>query len=350
MKAFYIPDFHVTNIGYNALNKSREDLHAIYESLGFTPLKSEIITLNDEKIRYFASNRDILGGYVKDLLCRIEKRCRKGDYLFMDFPFAIKFAGYSKIVSYAKSKGMKVVFFIHDLDGIRFRNPLVNRSDSSCLDLGDYRISASKERDKVLYENLNVSRNVKSVNYDYWDYLCPDRINTHRSALVCFAGNLAKSSFLSQLPDNLVQEGVNLYGKGFASGYKGTFCGEYKPEELVSVLDGRFGLVWDGKSAKTCSGNFGKYLRINTSHKFGLYRACGKPVIVWSEGSLSTFVIEKGIGIAVSSLNEILPLIQSLDSYSYVKRTENVKAIRKDVIDGSHLKRVILSTMENSRI
>ena len=164
MSAFYIPDFHITHIGYNALNKSREDLHHIYESLGFTPLKNEILTLNDEKIQYFASNRDILGGYVNEILGLIEKKCKKGDYLFLDFPFAIKFAGYSKIVSYAKGKGMKIVFFIHDLDGIRFRNPLVNRSDSSCLDRGDYRISASDEMDKVLFDTLKVSKKVKTVN------------------------------------------------------------------------------------------------------------------------------------------------------------------------------------------
>lgn len=344
MSAFYIPDFHITHIGYNALNKSREDLHHIYESLGFTPLKNEILTLNDEKIQYFASNRDILGGYVNEILGLIEKKCKKGDYLFLDFPFAIKFAGYSKIVSYAKGKGMKIVFFIHDLDGVRFRNPIVNWSDSSCLDRGDYRISASDEMDKVLFDTLKVSKKVKTVNYDYWDYLCPDTPNKNRNALLCFAGNLAKSSFISQLPDVLVQEGINLYGKGFASNYKGNYCGEYKPEELVSVLDGRFGLVWDGKSSKTCGGNFGKYLRINTSHKFGLYRASRKPVVVWREGSLASFVAKKGIGISVSSLDEIPSVLSRLDSFAYQNRLKNVENVRKDVIRGEHLKRVILST------
>lgn len=344
MKAFYIPDFHVTNIGFNALNKSREDLHAIYESLGFTALKDDIVVLNDEKIKYFASNRDTLGGYVKSLLQAIEKKCSKGDYLFLDFPFAVKFAGYSKIVSYAKGKGRKVVFFLHDLDGVRFRNPIRNWSDSSCLDRGDYRISASPERDDVLYHQLNVSKKVKSVNYDYWDYLCPDQPNYHKQALICFAGNLAKSSFLSQIPSFLSASGFNLYGKGYQMNYKGTFCGEYNPEELVLVLNGRFGLVWDGKSGKTCSGNFGRYLRINSSHKFGLYRASGKPVIVWKDGALSSFVIKKGIGIAVSSLKEIPFRLSQLDCYDYQRRVENVMPIRKDVISGNHLKRVILST------
>lgn len=344
MPAFYIPDFHITHVGFNALNKSREDLHQIYEALGFKALKNEILTLNDEKIKYFASNRDILGGYVDELLSLIEAKCKKGDYLFLDFPFAIKFAGYSKIVSYAKGKGMKVVFFIHDLDGVRFRNPLLNRSDSSCLDRGDYRISASKERDDVLFNTLKVSKKVKTVNYEYWDYLCPDILNNHRNALLCFAGNLAKSSFISGLPDSLISEGVNLYGKGFASSYKGHFCGEYNPEELVSVLDGRFGLVWDGKSAKTCSGNFGKYLRINTSHKFGLYRASNKPVVVWREGSLASFVAKKGIGVSVSSLDEIPYVLSRIDAYSYQNRVMNVESVRKDVITGNHFKRVILST------
>ncbi|MFA6874327.1 MAG: hypothetical protein WCR16_01755 [Bacilli bacterium] len=344
---YFIPDFKVTGIGFNALNKSRDDLHKIYLSMGFKPLLDGVLTLNDSaKIRNASKNGDSLDGYVDKMVQAIDSKAKHGDHLFMDFPFAIKFAGFSKIVSYAVSQGVKVVFFIHDLDGVRFQNPLLNVIDSSALDMASCLISATPEMDVCLSENLKVSPNVRRVNYMYWDYLCPDYENNNRHGLLCFAGNLTKSPFIRKIPQVLVDQGVNLYGKGMQADYKGTFKGQFDPESLVKVLDGWFGLVWDGKSPNTCSGNFGKYLRINTSHKFGLYMATGKPVIVWRDSALSNFVVQNSLGIAVSSLSEIPQALSSLPTSAYSVMLKNVQEIRKKVISGDHLKSVILESMK----
>ena len=343
---YFIPDFHIVGVGFNALNKSREDLLKIYKKLSFEALSDEIVTLNDEKIKYFASNMDILGGYVDKMITLIDSKCHEGDSLIMDFPFAIKFAGYSKIVSYACSKKVKVVFFIHDLDGVRFQNPLLNMTDSSLLDMAYCIISASPAMDVVLHEQMKVSKKVRTINHNFWDYLLDDKSeNNNRKALICFAGNLVKSDFIKEMPDSLLCAGFNCYGKGFSSEYKGNFCGEYDPETLAHVLDGKFGLVWDGKSAATCGGNFGKYLRINTSHKFGLYMATGKPVIVWKEGSLNDFVIKHNLGVSVSSLYELPSVLSKIDMRSYKKMVDNVNKIRKEVITGDHLSKVILNAV-----
>ena len=342
---FYIPDFYVTGVGFNALNKSREDLLLLYREMNFVPLIEDIITVNDEKVKYFASNISLLSGYVDAILKAIDEKCHENDFLLMDFPFAIKFQGYSKIVSYAVSKKVKVIFFVHDLDGIRFQNPIVNMTDSSCLDMAYCLITPSKQMDAVLHEQLHVSRKVKIVNHDYWDYHLNDTtVNEHRNALLCFAGNLKKSEFIKELPDVLVSQGFNCYGKGFADEYKGEFMGEFDPETLSHVLDGKFGLVWDGKSANTCSSSIGKYLRINTSHKFGLYIASAKPVIVWKEGSISDFVISNKIGFAVNSLYDIPELLSKIDINSYQRMVENIMKIRKEVITMNHLRNVILSS------
>ncbi len=344
-KAFYIKDFHVVGVGYNALNKSRVDLHQIYQSLGFELLKKEDVTVEDEKFQNMRRNSKALSGYVNEIIAAIDERCNPGDYLFMDFPFAIKFLGLSKIATYAHSKKVKVVFFIHDLDGVRFQNPLLNLLDSSCLDLAYALVSASPAMDRTLLEDLKVSHRPHIVDYRYWDYLCPDVENEKRDYLLCFAGNLAKSSFLSQMPEELYRRGVSLYGKGMRTDYRGKFLGEHNPIDIVSEVDGYFGLVWDGKSAKTCSGNFGKYLRINTSHKFALYMAAHKPVIVWKESPLAETVKEKGIGFSVSSLDEIADVVSSLSLSDYWEMRKNVDILRKDIITGNHLKEVLLAAM-----
>ena len=306
-KAFYIKDFNVEGVGYNALNKSRLDLHRIYDELGFEALREKEITVEDEKFKNMRKNSARLSGYVSDIIAQID---------------------------------------MHDLDGVRFQNPLLNLMDSSCLDLAHALISATPSMDKTLREELKVSTRPKIVNYRYWDYLCPDVPNEKRNFLLCFAGNLSKSSFLSEIPDPLFRRGVSLYGKGMKTTYKGLFMGEYDPIRIVSEVDGMFGLVWDGKSAKTCSGNFGKYLRINTSHKFALYMAARKPVIVWSESPLASIVKERGIGFDVSSLEQIAFRISELSFQGYLAMKRNVEEMRKDIISGRHLKDVILSAMK----
>ncbi|MFA6829166.1 MAG: hypothetical protein WCR67_00440 [Bacilli bacterium] len=346
MAVFYIPDFHISGTGFNALNKSRDDLHKIYQNLGFQPLLDKKIDLDDRKVKYFASNTKVLGDYIDIVIDALDKRCHDSDFLFMDFPFAIKFAGYSKIVSYARTKGVKVIFFIHDLDGVRFQNMLLNMVDSACLDMAYCLISASSEMDEALSQDLRVSNKIRKVNYRYWDYLTEDIENNNNQALICFAGNLAKSSFISQIPSELISSGLNLYGKGMKETYKGSFKGEFNPQELVKVLDGKFGLVWDGNGSSGCTGNFGKYLKINTSHKFGLYMATGKPVIVWSGSSIADFVIDNRIGIAVNSLNDIAPLLSKVSVSEYLQMKKNILPIRKDVISGLHLSRVILESMK----
>lgn len=51
-------------------------------------------------------------------------------------------------------------------------------------------------------------------------------------------------------------------------------------EELPGALVQSFGLVWDGNSMDTCTGNYGSYLRINDPHKVSLYLSSGLPIIV----------------------------------------------------------------------
>ena len=345
-KLFYIRDFDVSGVGFNALNKSRKDLQQIYESLSFQRLDGKDLTLQDEKFQNLRKNSKALSGYVDSLLDRIDALCSPGDFLFMDFPFAIKFLGFSKLVSYAREKKVKVVFFIHDLDGIRFRNTFLYALDSTCLDMAYSLISASKEMNKVLKESLRISSRPKIVEYEYWDYLAKDIRNTKKKALLCFAGNLSKSTFLSQLPPSLVDRGIFLYGKGMQNNYLGSYQGEFDDDQIVQEIDGLFGLVWDGNSAKSCSGNFGTYLRINASHKFSLYVAAGKPVIVWKESALAKVVKAKKIGIAVSSLDEIPYRISSLSLAEYEKMEENTLHLRTDLITGNHLKKVILSATD----
>lgn len=113
---------------------------------------------------------------------------------------------------------------------------------------------------------------------------------------IAFSGALYKAPFASMLPelDKRLQFVVN-------------------PQFRMITED--WGLVWDGKSVDTCSGEYGDYMKIVYPYKASLYLASNRPLIVWKESGIADFVIENHLGIAIGSLYEIHDAIHSLTDY-----------------------------------
>ncbi len=344
-KNYYLPDFYTVAEGNTAESKSHYDRVKIYAELGIEPFNDLTLTLDKENMNKLSINSKMLDGYVDSIVDDIGKRCKKGDAVFMDYPFTVKFLGYRKIVMKARQVGVKVIFFIHDLGDVKLKNLVINYADEMVLNYAHCLILASKEMNKYIEQDMEIEEIRKVVTYNYYDYLCDDVENNNRNALLCYAGNLSKARFLEKLPDSLVSKGVNVYGGGWSNNYKGNNCGEYSPEELVSVLDGRYGLIWEGKDTDGCSGKYGENLRINASHKFSLYMAARKPVIVWKNSSLSRLVAEKKIGYTIETLDEIPYLLARTNLYEYKELVQNISELRADIISGDHMKSVIRNSI-----
>ena len=183
----------------------------------------------------------------------------------------------------------------------------------------------------------------KITNLEIFDYLIPDFIektSLRKEQPIIVAGNLSqdKAAYLYSLP---IEPQFNLYGVGFDESRKlsnETYFGSFLPDELPSVLEGSFGLVWDGDSSETCSGFFGEYLRYNNSHKASLYLASGFPIIVWKESALSHFVLKNNCGITVDSLFDIQETINSISEEEYQELVENAQKVGNNIRSGYYLK------------
>ena len=110
----------------------------------------------------------------------------------------------------------------------------------------------------------------------------------------------------------------------------------------MAKLEGSWGLVWDGNSAKTCSGVYGEYLRYNSPHKMSMYLASGLPLIVWNESALASYVDEKGIGIAINSIDQIPDAIKNVSVEQYSGFIHNVQKVGYELRKGLHLKNAII--------
>ena len=187
---------------------------------------------------------------------------------------------------------------------------------------------------------------------NFFDFLAePVQTKRTKGYSIVFAGNLAKSKFLSSL-DKMADPDLhfNLYGPGLDEKillYKNlSYYGVHKPYDMPSVVQGSFGLIWDGESIDSCTGVYGEYLRYNSQHKLSLYILSGLPVIIWDEAATAELVKQYKIGITVKHLNEIAEKINALSDDEYQQMQINMHPLAEMISKGECLRNAINEIMK----
>lgn len=324
------------NRKYNATNKARNDTLSIASNSGYKRMK----LYTPGKPFYIILFQSILSC----LRCVIT--CGKKDIILIQYPYKPKFdqflLGFLSIGK--RLKGYKLFVVIHDMYAVR----VINKEREKAL---EKEVLLFKNFDKIICHNKRMKELFKQFHLENkCDCLGPfyylyegDIIKSdfHDEFRLIVAGNLskAKCNYLYKLPE-MEYVKFNLYGAGLEDDIQNAdYKGKYLPEELINHLDGNFGLVWDGDSYEECSGLYGEYLKFNNPHKLSLYLAAGLPVIVWSESALASFVLENQIGISISSILELESL--KITEEEYIKMKNNVNYIRKQLVSGENLKKLI---------
>ena len=342
MKYFLKEEFLKDSGARNAGNKARNDVEEIVKREGYQPL---LLTVED----WYHMGTVKAQQHKAKALAQAFSQLKSGDQLLIQFPMLHHSFFTTRLVRKIQRRGVKVYFIIHDLEALRYANldtvPLkhkirVHLQESSLLKIADGVIAHNPIMKSVLVDK-GIAED-KIVSLGIFDYLIPDfqeKSGQTKDQPIIVAGNLAqeKAGYLYKLP---AEPSYNLYGVGFDENralLNETYFGSFLPDELPSVLEGGFGLVWDGDSADTCSGVFGEYLRFNNSHKASLYLASGFPLVVWSQSALSYFVLENDCGIAVESLHDIKTTIENLSESDYQGLVGNAKHIGKKIREGFYL-------------
>ena len=316
-----------------AINKARGDIDRITDSLHYKPL--------------------ILGSHSKIGFVRVLKRyydifslpfyLKKGDDVFFQYPW-VHSNGALFYDSLIRSKA-NIDCMIHDLDFLRYKD----RNDINHLKiLGSFRtlIVHTPAMKKYLVDKGIEPSKIRILylfSYITGDSLVENNLNEEKKSIV-FAGNLEKSPFVNKLKE-IASENFkfNLYGKGFNTSendknieHKGVFDPSHP-----GLIEGNWGLVWDGYSLNTCDGPFGEYLKINSSHKISLYLSCGIPVILWEKSSLKDYILQNKLGIVVNSLYELEDKIRGLSDEELNEIKRNVIKMSKILRSGEPLKTII---------
>lgn len=248
-------------------------------------------------------------------------------------------------------KSIKLVCFIHDIDGLRDCDSKLLSEELNFLKRYHYFIVHNESMEDWIKANVGDCFCGKLFLFDYLAE--PSQTVHEKKNEIIFAGNLSKSGFLQKwdvLPINQQTWQFHIYGQGdladFSSKKNTNYKGVYDPHQLPALIEGSFGLVWDGNEVETCAGKFGDYLRYNSPHKVSLYMMSGLPIIVWEKAAIAKFVLKEKIGFTIGSLYEIKDKLDALTEDEYNVMRENTKPIARKLSKGGFLQSAVDLLME----
>lgn len=285
---------------------------------------------------------------------KLEAALNKGDVVIYQHPTYGKRVASKMIRRIQKKRKCKFIAVVHDLESLRGGIQGVISSnkkteyygDTKLLNAFDAVICHNDSMKKYMVEVIGLDeKKLVCLNiFDYLsDYTRPIQ-NKLSNPTIAIAGNLAlgKCAYIYDICTEKYNKNllVNLYGNNFESSKardeRLKWNGSFAPADLPSHLECDFGLVWDGNSADTCTGNTGNYLRYNNPHKTSLYLSAGIPVIVWKKAAIAEFVINNKVGIAVENLHELDALIGNMKDSEYRDMCENVLHIAEKLRNGKY--------------
>lgn len=249
------------------------------------------------------------------------------------------------LYKFMKISRNKICVIVSDLDFVRNEGFKNTYKDIRFLKNFDYIIVHNAIMKDFLIENGLDEK--KLINQEIGNNLSDDFILPQRrlSKILVFSGNLSKSKFLFKFTnENIVSYKINLYGIGFNKKNENKilkYKGSYSSEDIVKILDGSFGLIWDGDDINICSGLYGEYTKINNPSKFSQYIVAGLPIIVWSKSALASLVKKYDIGFYVDNLYQVDEYLNKMTEYEYNRYLKNVLCMRNLIMKGYHFKKSI---------
>ena len=243
----------------------------------------------------------------------------------------------------------RTIVIVHDLQSYRYPDDYSYRKDE--IDILNSMACLIVHTESMKNELKRVGVQTKMVVLGVFDYILPKtNFIEKRNGKIVFAGGLNKSLFLRDF-DTIDLSPYILYAYGaakpdFELGNNIEYKGSFLPDD-VSRVEGEWGLVWDGDSLDSCTGNFGEYLKIIAPHKLSLYIACGLKVIVWEKSAMADFVTQNKIGITISSLSQLRSKLSTLSIEDNEIMSKNLSEFSKKVREGKMLENAFIKAMSS---
>ena len=321
---------------FSAMAKPRTDIITTFLSIP----KTKLVTVTSR----VKENPNVLARFLNNISMLIESKMKCSKIVHSDVVVQYPFTD-GIMISILKSLtggGNRIHVVIHDIETIR-QNRTIER-DKFIFDIADTLIVHTPQMETAI-RGMGYQGRIECLKF--FDYLgnwnMPVR-KIDKENQVVFAGNLKKSKFIPLLNEIVVNKdfSIFLYGKPEISNIKEfvEYKGFFRADDITG-LEGNWGLVWDGDSIETCSGELGDYLKYNAPFKLSLYLAAGMPVIVWKQSAMAQYVDKYHLGLCVDSLHDIHSSICNLSESEKKEIEHGVQIYSEKVRTGQMFKEVI---------
>jgi len=316
-----------------AKSKARADVMEILEKAGYHSVYFPKVNNISEIIKFWKA---------------LSKITDKNSHLVLEYP-CIPRRRIWIISTFKYLKRIKLYGVIHDISDLRFPEQK-QFSDMFFLRRFDGLISHNEAMTGWL---RNKGYTKPLVNLQVFDYCLKHERNFSESSLhgklkVLYAGNLSYSKATYIYDKKLAQFDsfqLCVYGQHFEkerlNGSMVMYKGMFNPDAPDLPEKYHFGLIWEGESIETCTGQFGQYIRFNNPHKFSLYLSLNLPVIVWKEAAIASFVKENNIGFTIDSIEELANTAGKLTESDYRQYQLNISRLAEKVRGGYFLDKAI---------
>lgn len=329
---YQIVEFRLQN--FTAGQKAPVDVAKIAEKVGYQPLVLCRGTISESGKRQSAAE-------WQDVCDKIADNAT----VLVQLPTCDQSDGIDALLKIKREKGLKIIGILHDIDIFRGEQAQYNKRQYELLSiLADLLIVHNQKMIDLLVEQ-GFSKDML-IDLEIFDYLVVEEPKELPSdGGVVIAGNLStkKSEYIGKLHE-IKEVNFNLFGANYEEKKESEnirYFGSFLPDELISKLQGSYGLVWDGDSVETCRGATGRYLKINNPHKLSLYLAVGLPVIIWSEAAEADFVLREGVGITVRSLHDLPEKLAEVAPGEYRNMKQNAKRIGEKLRAGAYMRKAL---------
>lgn len=323
--------------GHNASSKPRIDIEHFLQQQDNFIVKNLAID-RDSKIAKAIYLYWKLGHNFKSYLLDI-----KPNNIFIQYPAYSKVL-MNKVIKIIQNNlpNTKIYFIIHDVESLRLYkdDPSFKAVEINLLNSVDGLIVHSQPMQDWLSKNNVKTKMVTLGLFDYQANIKP-HVQTTYNKSICFAGNLKKAQFLNEL--NFKDINLHVFGDGLDLNNANhiLYEGSKEPDELSKFLNYNFGLIWDGKSTKTCTGVSGEYLKYNAPHKASLYLSSGLPIVTWKQSAIGKFAVKNNIGITVDSLDDLDNALNKLSKENYLSMAKNVQSFAIKLHEGDFIKQAV---------
>lgn len=249
----------------------------------------------------------------------------KNSIIFFQYPIFSKTNYW--LLKLVRFKKIKSICIVTDLDSIRDKQNI--DVEFKKLNQYHYFILQNKRMEQLFISKLHAKK-YATINL-FALYYFPEKNERTKKHKIVFAGNIAKAPFVFDLI-KLKNLKWNIYAQYKNEGIepvKFHFVDDKNIDK--TLLNGSFGLVWDGKHLDNISCPHGEYLKYVTPLKLSKYILAGLPIIMHEDAAMASFVNENNIGFCISTLFEIEEKINALTEEQYQQMIENLKPIAEKI-------------------